>query len=112
MAVRQSIDSEYAKTLDTAALRREFLIDQVFVPDALQLTYSHVDRIVVGGAFAAMRAVEVPAAPGKSIGVDYLPERRAPDAVCSFWISTWITNNGSNGQRAARHTGAGNERSR
>jgi 4-deoxy-L-threo-5-hexosulose-uronate ketol-isomerase len=30
MEVRQAINSEYAKTLDTAGLRKEFLVDQVF----------------------------------------------------------------------------------
>ncbi|WP_321964626.1 5-dehydro-4-deoxy-D-glucuronate isomerase [Paraburkholderia sp. J7] len=81
MEVRQSLNSDYAKTLDTAGLRREFLIEQVFEPDALKLTYSHVDRIIVGGAFPATRAVEVSAALGKSIGVSYLLERRELGAI-------------------------------
>ncbi|WP_343669347.1 5-dehydro-4-deoxy-D-glucuronate isomerase [Paraburkholderia heleia] len=81
MEVRQSLNSEYAKTLDTAGLRREFLIERVFEPDALTLTYSHVDRIIVGGAFPATRAAEVSAALGKSIGVSYLLERRELGAI-------------------------------
>ncbi|MCP3705471.1 5-dehydro-4-deoxy-D-glucuronate isomerase [Paraburkholderia sp. CNPSo 3274] len=81
MEVRQSLNSAYAKTLDTAGLRREFLIERVFEPDALTLTYSHVDRIIVGGAFPETRAVEVSAALGKSIGVSYLLERRELGAI-------------------------------
>ncbi|QGZ57320.1 5-dehydro-4-deoxy-D-glucuronate isomerase [Paraburkholderia acidiphila] len=81
MEVRQSLNSDYAKTLDTAGLRREFLIERVFEPDALKLTYSHVDRIIVGGAFPATRAVEVSATLGKSIGVSYLLERRELGAI-------------------------------
>ncbi|MDC6134173.1 5-dehydro-4-deoxy-D-glucuronate isomerase, partial [Burkholderia gladioli] len=53
MEVRQAIHSEHAKTLDTAGLRRHFLVEQVFEADALKLTYSHIDRIIVGGAFPA-----------------------------------------------------------
>ena len=66
MEVRQAINSEYAKTLDTEGLRRAFLVDQVFERDALKLTYSHIDRIIVGGVSPVARAVNsrwsVPAA--------------------------------------------------
>ncbi|TAL93881.1 MAG: 5-dehydro-4-deoxy-D-glucuronate isomerase [Paraburkholderia sp.] len=81
MEVRQSINSEYAKTLDTAGLRREFLVGEVFEPDALKLTYSHIDRIIVGGVLPATRAVEVPGSLGKAIGVGYLLERRELGAI-------------------------------
>ncbi|ECS4668384.1 5-dehydro-4-deoxy-D-glucuronate isomerase, partial [Salmonella enterica subsp. enterica serovar Typhimurium var. 5-] len=49
MDVRQSIHSEHAKTLDTQALRREFLIENIFVADEYTMVYSHIDRIIVGG---------------------------------------------------------------
>ncbi len=81
MEVRQSINSEYAKTLDTAGLRKEFLVERVFERDALALTYSHIDRIIVGGAFPQTRAVEVPNSLGKSMGVGYLLERRELGAI-------------------------------
>jgi len=35
---------------DTDELRREFLIPDLFRPGAVSLTYSHLDRIIVGGA--------------------------------------------------------------
>jgi 4-deoxy-L-threo-5-hexosulose-uronate ketol-isomerase len=53
----------------------------MFEPDALALTYSHIDRIIVGGAFPQTRAVEVPSSLGKSIGVGYLLERRELGAI-------------------------------
>ncbi|WP_186207253.1 5-dehydro-4-deoxy-D-glucuronate isomerase [Burkholderia gladioli] len=81
MEVRQAIHSEHAKTLDTAGLRRHFLVEQVFEADALKLTYSHIDRIIVGGAFPATRAVEVPNALGKTIGVEHLLDRRELGAI-------------------------------
>jgi 4-deoxy-L-threo-5-hexosulose-uronate ketol-isomerase len=49
MDIRQAIHSEHAKTLDTAGLRRQFLVENLFLPDQVTLTYSHVDRIIVGG---------------------------------------------------------------
>jgi 4-deoxy-L-threo-5-hexosulose-uronate ketol-isomerase len=50
MDIRQPIHSDHAKTLDSAGLRRQFLVDTVFVPGELVLTYSQIDRIIVGGA--------------------------------------------------------------
>ena len=81
MEVRQGIHSEHGKALDTAGLRRHFLVENVFVPDALSLTYSHIDRIIVGGAWPAARPVEVPASPGAAMGVSHLLERRELGAI-------------------------------
>ncbi|WP_175942711.1 5-dehydro-4-deoxy-D-glucuronate isomerase [Burkholderia pyrrocinia] len=81
MEVRQGIHSEHAKALDTAGLRRHFLVENVFVPDALSLTYSHIDRIIVGGAWPAARPVEVPASLGAAMGVTHLLERRELGAI-------------------------------
>lgn len=81
MEVRQGIHSEHAKTLDTAGLRRHFLVENVFAPDALSLTYSHIDRIIVGGAWPAARPVEVPASLGAAMGVSHLLERRELGAI-------------------------------
>ncbi|AVO46258.1 5-dehydro-4-deoxy-D-glucuronate isomerase [Phreatobacter cathodiphilus] len=50
LAVRQASHPEAARHYDTAALRAHFLVETLFRPDAVELTYSHVDRIVVGGA--------------------------------------------------------------
>ncbi len=56
MDVRQSIHSDHAKTLDTAGLRREFLIETIFVADEYTMTYSHIDRIIVGGVMPVNRS--------------------------------------------------------
>jgi len=50
MDIRQPIHSDHAKTLDSAALRSNFLVDSIFVRGEITLTYSHIDRIIVGGA--------------------------------------------------------------
>jgi 4-deoxy-L-threo-5-hexosulose-uronate ketol-isomerase len=81
MEVRQAINSDYAKTLDTEGLRKAFLVDRVFERDVLKLTYSHIDRIIVGGVMPVARAVEVPGSVGQAIGVSYLLERRELGAI-------------------------------
>jgi 4-deoxy-L-threo-5-hexosulose-uronate ketol-isomerase len=50
IAVRHATHPQAARQFDTAALRAHFLVETLFQPDAVELTYSHVDRIVIGGA--------------------------------------------------------------
>ncbi|KZL10870.1 5-dehydro-4-deoxy-D-glucuronate isomerase [Pseudovibrio sp. Ad26] len=76
MEVRQAIHSEHAKTLDTEGLRREFLIESVFAADEITMTYSHVDRIIVGGVMPVDTEVVLEADYGKKLGVSYFLERR------------------------------------
>ena len=51
---------EDVRGYDTASLRRHFLVERIFVPGELKLVYSHVDRVVFGGAMpgAAPLALE------------------------------------------------------
>lgn len=72
MDVRQSIHSEHAKTLDTQALRREFLIENIFVADEYTMVYSHIDRIIVGGIMPVSHSVEIGGEVGKQLGVSRL----------------------------------------
>lgn len=76
MDVRQSIHSEHAKTLDTRALRREFLIENIFVADEYTMVYSHIDRIIVGGIMPVSHPVEIGGEVGKQLGVSRLLDRR------------------------------------
>ena len=76
MDIRQSIHSEHARTLDTEGLRREFLIREVFRPGEMTMTYSQIDRIVVGGVMPLTAPVRLPGGIGKTFGVDYFLERR------------------------------------
>ncbi len=76
MDVRQSIHSEHAKTLDTRALRREFLIENIFVADEYTMVYSHIDRIIVGGIMPVSHSVEIGGEVGKQLGVSRLLDRR------------------------------------
>jgi len=76
MDIRQSIHSEHARILDTEGLRREFLIPEVFRPGEMTMTYSHIDRIVVGGVMPLAAPVGLPEGLGKTYGVDFFLQRR------------------------------------
>ncbi|WP_312526488.1 5-dehydro-4-deoxy-D-glucuronate isomerase [Paracoccus sp. (in: a-proteobacteria)] len=47
--IRHSVHPEMARQMDTAELRRHFLIENLFTPGEIRLTYSHTDRLIVGG---------------------------------------------------------------
>ncbi|MGM3161818.1 5-dehydro-4-deoxy-D-glucuronate isomerase [Dickeya undicola] len=81
MQVRQSIHSDHARQLDTAGLRREFLIEHIFDADACTMTYSHIDRIIVGGVMPVHQAVTIGEDVGKQLGVSYFLERRELGAI-------------------------------
>ncbi|MDA0149185.1 5-dehydro-4-deoxy-D-glucuronate isomerase [Vibrio sp. LaRot3] len=74
MEIRQPIHSEHAKQLDTAGLREQFLIENLFQSGQINLTYSHIDRIIVGGAVPTSEAIAFEG--GKEIGVDFFLQRR------------------------------------
>jgi len=76
MQIRQPIHSEHARTLDTAGLRRHFLVEQLFVPEEATLTYSQIDRIIVGGIHPVHQAVRFAPELGKHTGTDFFLQRR------------------------------------
>lgn len=76
MEVRQSIHSDHAKQLDTDGLRRQFLIENIFAADNYTMTYSHIDRIMVGGIKPVTKTVTIGSEVGKQLGVGYFLERR------------------------------------
>ncbi len=48
--LRYASHPDDARSYDTARLRKEFLIENVFIPDEISLVYSLYDRMIVGGA--------------------------------------------------------------
>jgi 4-deoxy-L-threo-5-hexosulose-uronate ketol-isomerase len=76
LEIRQPIHSEHAKTLDTAGLRRQFLVEDLFRPDEATLTYSQIDRIIVGGVMPVTKAVRFSPDLGRHTGTDYFLQRR------------------------------------
>jgi 4-deoxy-L-threo-5-hexosulose-uronate ketol-isomerase len=72
--VRQVSHPEAVKRFDTQELRRHFLIEQLFVPGAVTLTYSHLERLIVGGAQPGDGPLVLPT-PG-AVGTDAFLKRR------------------------------------
>jgi 4-deoxy-L-threo-5-hexosulose-uronate ketol-isomerase len=48
--VRQASSNVDAKHYDTERLRKEYLVENVMVPDEINMVYSMFDRIIAGGA--------------------------------------------------------------
>lgn len=76
MEIRQPIHSEHAKQLDTEGLRRHFLVDGMFQPDQATLTYSQIDRIIVGGIMPVTKPVTFAPELGRHTGTDFFLQRR------------------------------------
>ncbi|SBW12834.1 5-keto 4-deoxyuronate isomerase [uncultured Alphaproteobacteria bacterium] len=72
--IRHPSHPEDAKHYTTDRLRKEFLIQNIFVPGQVNLTYSHVDRVVAGGACPAGEPLALVAP--NDFGVDSFLERR------------------------------------
>ncbi|MCV9999661.1 5-dehydro-4-deoxy-D-glucuronate isomerase [Pararhizobium sp. YC-54] len=65
---------EDVKGYDTEKLRSAFLMTDLFVPDAANFTYTHVDRLLLGGAMPVSRSVVFGS--GDEIGTPYLLSAR------------------------------------
>lgn len=75
MDMRYPSHPEKVKHYSTAQLRDEFLISTLFADDTVNLVYSHIDRVIVGGACPIAGALELEASP-KAIGADFFLQRR------------------------------------
>lgn len=76
MQIRQPVHSEHARTLDTEGLRRHFLVEDLFRPEQATLTYSQIDRIIVGGIHPVHQPVRFAPELGKHTGTDFFLQRR------------------------------------
>lgn len=72
--VRHASHPEAVRAFDTDKLREQFLVETVFSPGEIALTYSHYDRMVLGGAMplAEPLALTAPVAIGQKT---FLAER-------------------------------------
>jgi 4-deoxy-L-threo-5-hexosulose-uronate ketol-isomerase len=62
------------KGYDTDTLRDQFLVQEVFRPGELRLTYTHVDRVIFGGAMPRGERLELTG--GKELGTEHFLDRR------------------------------------
>lgn len=63
-----------AKTYDTSRLRKDFLIETLFVADEVNMVYSMYDRMIVGGAMPAKEKLKLEAI--DSLKAPYFTTRR------------------------------------
>ena len=74
MEIRHAVHPEHAVQFDTAQLREQFLIQNLFTPDEIKLVYSYFDRLIVGGVCPVKPlTLEVDE---KIIGTSHLLDRR------------------------------------
>ena len=78
MDIRYSCNQRDFKRYTTEETRREFLIEKLFVPDAVTAVYSHVDRMVALGIMPVNKTLPIDEGIDvwKSFGTHYFLERR------------------------------------
>lgn len=74
MELRTASSPRDVKTYDTARLREEFLIQDLFRPDEIKMVYSHIDRIITGAAMPVNKALTLAA--GEELRAEYFLQRR------------------------------------
>ncbi len=74
MDVRYSRDPHSFQRMNTAEIRAEFLIANLFAPGQIKLVYLHVDRMIVGSAVPTGQPL--PLETGAELRADYFAERR------------------------------------
>lgn len=74
MQTRYAHSPEDIRHYSTDQLRREFLVEKIFDPGNILLTYTHNDRQIFGGVMPTTESLTVSLS--KELGVDYFLERR------------------------------------
>jgi len=72
--VRQASSNVDAKHYDTARLREEYLVENVMVPDEINMVYSMFDRIITGGAVPVKQDLKLEAP--EILRADFFTQRR------------------------------------
>ena len=74
MELRCASNPKDVKHYTTERLREEFHISGLFTYDNVKLVYSHIDRIITGGAMPVRRELKLEA--GKELAAEYFLQRR------------------------------------
>jgi 4-deoxy-L-threo-5-hexosulose-uronate ketol-isomerase len=80
MDMRYPPHPEQVKTFTTGQLREALLIKSLFAPGAIQIVYSHIDRIITGGACPVEKPLALTGDP-KTLGAAFFLERREMGVV-------------------------------
>ena len=68
------------KKYDTTQLRKEFLVEKLFDIDSVLMTYTHNDRLIIGGALPVTEALKLETV--DLIRSEYFCERRELGIIC------------------------------
>nr|WP_297162657.1 5-dehydro-4-deoxy-D-glucuronate isomerase [uncultured Dysgonomonas sp.] len=68
------------KKYDTTQLRKEFLVEKLFDADSVLMTYTHNDRLIIGGALPVKEALKLETV--DLIRSEYFCERRELGIIC------------------------------
>ncbi|NGY69910.1 5-dehydro-4-deoxy-D-glucuronate isomerase [Priestia megaterium] len=74
MQTRYANHPEDIKNYTTEKLRDQFLVEKIFENDQVNLTYTHVDRMIFGGVMPVKEKLSISLS--KELGVNYFLERR------------------------------------
>lgn len=74
MELRTACSPEDFKHYTTERLRKEFLVEKIFFEDDIKLVYSHIDRIIFGGAMPVNKELALTA--GDELRVPHFLDRR------------------------------------
>lgn len=74
MEIRFQHSPKETSQMNTAELRRHFLMEHIVQEDAVELVYSHYDRMIIGGAKPVNTVLQLPNDP--ELRADYFLERR------------------------------------
>ncbi|MEJ2095756.1 MAG: 5-dehydro-4-deoxy-D-glucuronate isomerase [Deltaproteobacteria bacterium] len=73
MNIRQPANPRDFESYTTERMREEFLVEKLFVPGSISLTYSYIDRMIIGG-ICPIQPLTLEG--GKELGTDTFLERR------------------------------------
>lgn len=71
---RYGASPDQIDSMNTTALRGEFLIESIFVPGEARMGYTHIDRMVVGGIVPTRDAIAI--GDGAEVGTDHFFDAR------------------------------------
>ena len=74
MQIRLAVGRDQYQRLSTSELRAHFLVENLFVPDAIELVYWETERTVLGGVCPG--AAPIPLETGAALASDYFCQRR------------------------------------
>lgn len=79
MELRLEASSREARNFDNESLRQHYLIEKIFSPNNIHLTYTIYDRMIIGGAMPILGSIELPNP--EKLRAEYFLERRELGAI-------------------------------